>query len=285
MAPKLGTLVIHLRLPFQAALSVIFLWGVYLSTGRFAGTTLLSWIAFTVGLSGGATAFNSYYDRDRGPVGGLRNPPPVTPALFPFSLAVQALGLVGALLVSARVAAVYLLAALLFLAYSHPRIRTKRHPWRSMATVSIASGALVLLAGAWSARGSPPEFPSWRVPFGMISASLFVAGFYPLTQITQIGEDRLRGDRTFALVYGRAASFAWAIPVLGVSAAMNVLLALSIGGSAPASGLAMGGVALLFLLLRWRRDPLLDSTTRSDTLAYAAAGMHAVLVVHQVFLG
>ena len=32
-----------------------------------------------LGLYGGATAFNSYWDKDKGPIGGLKNPPPMRP--------------------------------------------------------------------------------------------------------------------------------------------------------------------------------------------------------------
>jgi 4-hydroxybenzoate polyprenyltransferase len=129
MGMPILSLVTHLRLPFQLALSGVFLWGVFLSSGRFDWRTGLAWVAFTIGLSGGATAFNSFYDRDRGPVGGLRNPPPVTAALLPFSLSVLAAGFLLAFLAGPMIAAIYAVGAAILTAYSHPWIRTKRHPW------------------------------------------------------------------------------------------------------------------------------------------------------------
>ena len=50
------------------------------------------------------TAFNSYYDRDVGPVGGLEQPPPVAESLLAFSLAVQAIGFALCCFVNATVA-------------------------------------------------------------------------------------------------------------------------------------------------------------------------------------
>jgi len=47
---------------------------------------VIAFVALHVFLYAGATAFNSYYDRDEGPVGGLERPPPVLPALLPVAL-------------------------------------------------------------------------------------------------------------------------------------------------------------------------------------------------------
>ena len=93
------TLFVHLRLHFQLLLAPVFLWGWLLAGGGLSRAVLLGFVAFHFFLYAGATAFNSYYDRDVGPVGGLERPPQVQPALLPFSLVVQGLGwaLAGAL--------------------------------------------------------------------------------------------------------------------------------------------------------------------------------------------
>src|SRR5262249_17600688 len=86
------TRLVHLRLPFQLLLAPVFLWGLALGGGGVTVPVLLGFVAFHLFLYGGAPAFNSYYDRDSGPVGGLERPPPVVPELLPFSLALQAAG-------------------------------------------------------------------------------------------------------------------------------------------------------------------------------------------------
>lgn len=271
-------LVVHLRLPFQLALSSVFLWGVFVSTGELGPRTLLAWAAFTIGLSGGATAFNSFYDRDRGPVGGLRAPPPVTRALLPFSLATMGLGLAAAASVSIAIGSIYLAAAVLFVLYSHPLLRTKRRPLLSLATVTAASGALTFLAGALSGETGLLREDVPRVALGALAASAVVAGFYPLTQLGQVDEDRERGDRTFAVAYGRDAAFRWAIPVLALAGLVNVALTVRVFGWAPAAGLALGLLSLGSIVLRWRRDPSQDTTSRSDVLAYGTAAVHGIVM-------
>jgi 4-hydroxybenzoate polyprenyltransferase len=274
-------LLVHLRLPFQLALSAVFLWGVFVTSGEFGPRTLLAWAAFTIGLSGGATAFNSYYDRDDGPVGGLRNPPPVSRALLPFSLAVLGLGLLASCLASIRIGAIYLAAAILLVAYSHPLVRTKRRPLASTATVTLASGLLTFLAGALSGEGGL----SMKVVIGALGASAVVAGFYPLTQLGQVREDRERGDRTFAVAFGRDAAFRWAVPALAVAGAINVGLTALVFGWAPAAGLALGLASLGSIVLRWRRDPLQDTTARSDLLAYGTAAVHGIVMLARALTG
>ena len=258
---------VHLRLPFQVALSVVVLWGVVWSGGTLSLRFLWVWLAWTVALSGGATAFNSYFDRDEGPVGGLRRPPKVRPSMLWLSLALQLAG--GVLLAVGTTwtdAGVYLLGALVFLAYSTPGIRTKSRPWRATATVAVGSGALASLAGSLAAGGGPN--------LGMLSAALFIAGFYPLTQLGQIDEDRRRGDRTFAVALGRNPSFLWAGMVLPLACALNLW---RVG-----AGSAAGLVLLLGLLpvaiaggVWWRRAPL-DATAVADWMAYASAAVFAL---------
>ena len=104
----IGGLLAHLRLHFQLLLAPIFLWGYFLSGVLAPADLWLAFIAFHVFLYGGITAFNSYYDRDIGPVGGMRNPPPVTKPLLPFSLAVLATGALLAAAVNATFLAIYL---------------------------------------------------------------------------------------------------------------------------------------------------------------------------------
>jgi 4-hydroxybenzoate polyprenyltransferase len=277
-------LVVHLRLPFQLALSSVFLWGVFVASGDFGPRTLLAWAAFTIGLSGGATAFNSFYDRDRGPVGGLKHPPPVSGALLPFSIVVLTLGLAAAALAAVGIGAIYLVAALLFVLYSHPAVRTKRRPLLSLATVTLASGALTFLAGALSSERIPTG-SSAPIALGALAASAVVAGFYPLTQLGQIEEDRERGDRTFAVAFGREAAFRWALPALAFAGAINVGLTAFVFGWAPAAGLALGLASLGFLVLRWRRDELQDSTSRSDFLAYGTAAVHGIVMFARALSG
>ena len=258
---------VHLRLPFQVALSTAMLWGVVWSSGTLSLRFLWVWLAWTVALSGGATAYNSYFDRDEGPVGGLRRPPKVRPSMLWLSLALQ---LAGALLLAACTtwtdAGVYALGAVVFFAYSTPGIRTKSRPWLATATVALGSGALASLAGSLAGGGG--------ANLGMLSAALFIAGFYPLTQLGQIDEDRRRGDRTFAVALGRDAAFLWSGAVLPIACSLN-LWRLGLG-TVPARVLLLGlGLVAISGLVWWRR-PSLDASPIADYLAYTSAVVFAV---------
>lgn len=266
--PALWEFLVHLRLPFQLALSVVPLWGLVWANGVPTPRFLAVWLAWTVPLSGGATAYNSYFDRDEGPVGGLRRPPRVRPSLLWLSLALQ---LAGATLLGFAAEpqdlAVYLAGMLVFFAYSTPGVRTKRHPWLATATVALGSGALASLAGSLTAGAGS------RTVTGMLSSSLFIAGFYPLTQVGQIDEDRRRGDRTFAVALGRKAAFAWAAVLLPLGAAMNAWRA----GWPAGILLAVGLFPIAATVLQWRRRPRLDLSPIADVTAYAAAALFALV--------
>ena len=133
-------LFIHLRLHFQALLAPIFLWGFLLAGGSLGWRFVLAFIALHLFLYGGTTAFNSYYDRDEGPIGGLEHPPPVTPELLPFSLIMQAIGFVLAAFVNLPFLAIYCLTFIVATAYSHPRTRLKRRPLLSLLVVGWGQG-------------------------------------------------------------------------------------------------------------------------------------------------
>jgi 4-hydroxybenzoate polyprenyltransferase len=218
-----ATLLIHLRLHFQILLAPIFLWGYLLADGSLTGRFWVAFTAFHLFLYGGTTAFNSYYDRDEGPVGGLVKPPPVFAALLPFSLVIQGIGAVLALSVNAIFAILYLVIFAMGFAYSHPRTRWKGHPFGGLLTVGIGQGILAGLAG-WTAAnpsliGLTPL--NW---LGLLAAALVTVGFYPLTQIYQIDEDLRRGDRTFAAWAGPPGAFRFALVVLSAAAILLVIV-------------------------------------------------------------
>lgn len=213
--PVARTLLIHLRLHFQLLLAPVFLWGWLVASHvppapgpRVTAAVVLAFICFHVFLYGGATAFNSYYDRDEGPIGGLEHPPPVVPALLPFSLTMKLAGLVMAAFVNSSFLAVAVLLALLSVAYSRSWPRLKARPWGSMLTVGAGQGALVYV-GAWSAvRGGALPVLSPIGLLGLLTATAFIVALYPLTQLFQVDEDRARGDRTVAVAWGIRTCFA-----------------------------------------------------------------------------
>src|SRR5919198_5182183 len=96
--------VIHLRLAFSLVLTPLFVWGIYLALPRSNSWAhvLLAYLIVHIPLYGGMNAFNSYYDRDEGPIGALLDPPPVNDLVFYVALLCKALALIGGLLLDLR---------------------------------------------------------------------------------------------------------------------------------------------------------------------------------------
>lgn len=247
---QLRILFIHLRLHFQALLAPIFLWGFLLAGGKPTARFALAFVALHLFLYGGTTAFNSYYDRDQGPIGGLERPPPVIQALLPFSLMMQGIGFLLAAFVNLPFLIIYLLTFLVAAAYSHPLTRLKRHPWFSLLVVAIGQGGVIALAGWLTARPDLRELTpiAW---WGVLAATLTICGIYPVTQIYQIDEDLARGDVTFAAWTGpkRALWFAMSLQALG--AALMVWLIYKMFGTAQAILIGLAYGATLLVLLHW----------------------------------
>jgi 4-hydroxybenzoate polyprenyltransferase len=248
-------LLVHLRLGYQLVfLSPLFAWGFALGGGAFSRRAGWGFLAFHVFLYGGITAYNSYYDRDEGPVGGLREPPPVTAPLLGFSLGIQGIGLGLAFLVGWQLAALYAIVMVLSVAYSHPRFRWKARPILSLVVVALGQGAVGFRAG-WLCAATPPRplLGSYSGMLGMLSAVLLTTGFYPLSQLYQIDEDRRRGDRTFAVAYGPAASFRFSLACLVAGGACIALVVLDRFGARDALLALCAQLALWWVVLRWYR--------------------------------
>jgi len=248
-------LLVHLRLHYQLVfLSPLFAWGFALGGGELSPLAGWGFLAFHVFLYGGITAYNSFYDRDEGPVGGLRHPPVVTAPLLGFSLAVQLVGFGVALVAGWQLGILYAIVMLLSVAYSHPRFRWKARPLLSLFVVALGQGAVGFRAG-WVCAATPPR-PLLSSPEGLVglaAAVLLTTGFYPLSQLYQIEEDRSRGDRTFAGVYGPAASFRFSLTCLVAGGACIAWVVLEKFGARDAALALAAQLGLWWAVLHWRR--------------------------------
>jgi 4-hydroxybenzoate polyprenyltransferase len=257
LTPSLRDLLVHLRLHFQLLLAPIFLWGFLLARGQPGPRAALAFVVFHLFLYGGATAYNSAYDRDEGPVGGLEHPPPVSAWLLPFSIALLLAGWLLSAAVSWALFAVYGAILAFALAYSYPRVRWKASPGASLATIFLGQGVLGFLGGWVTATGELRSALGADGALGALAASLVVTGFYPLTQLFQIEEDRARGDRTLAVAWGPAACFrlSQAAFILGGLAVLAIVLPRYGLGDAILSGLFFVFVVVAVEARRRKFDP------------------------------
>jgi 4-hydroxybenzoate polyprenyltransferase len=261
-----------------------------LLSGGWVGTrTTLAFLLFHLCLYGGANAFNTYYDRDVGPIGGLESPPPVKPALLPWSVGLQLAGLALAPLVSPGFAALYLVLFAVFTAYSHPAVRLKRHPWRSLAAIGLGQGGIAFAAG-WVSAERAPGSPAASIEvliWGTLSAVFIVASLYPLSQIYQLAADRGRGEETLAVVLGRQGALGLTMALLVPGIGFLVLAAWDRFGVAWSSMLVTYGALFLVALLasrrRLTRAPALPAYRRVMALNYLNSTMFLAFIVLQLW--
>lgn len=247
MLKEIYHFLLHLRLHYQFfILSGGYLLGGLLADQMNAAQFWLQFINVHVLLFGGATAYNSYWDKDEGPIGGLKNPPKMTRWMHPVSLGMMAAGLVWAFEVSLYYVAVYMVSILLFWLYSTPHARWKGDPHLSMVAIGVSTGTNSVLLGFWAAGG----VFSLPVLAGSVGAALIFVSLYPVSQIYQAAEDAKRGDLTFSMRYGlqRVQQFfliSFLTGLLILCAAMYVIYAI------PALVLFIIGLCSMFILIKF----------------------------------
>lgn len=280
--------ILHLRpaeWPIMVAHTAV---GIFLALGIGAGAQPIPWgdVAFglllwVVCLNGGTLAINSAYDDDPGDIGYLEAPPRPPAALAPFSIALMAVGQIGALRLGAPFAIAYAICFLMAILYSVPPFRWKAIAGADWFINMWGFGALTAYAG-WAITGRPLEL--WAALVFLAFCPLFAA-FYPLTQIYQIEEDLARGDRTLTIALGVDRALAIAIAA--------TTLAFGIFGAAIAIGPAgrwwpailVPLAAWLAVLIPWlRRHETMDAREHQRGM-YAALRAWAVtdIVVLAIF--
>jgi 1,4-dihydroxy-2-naphthoate octaprenyltransferase len=284
---RLGGLLAHLRLHYQLLLAPIYLWGYFLTGAPVRADFWLGFAVFHVFLYGGATAYNSYYDRDQGPIGGRSIPPPVTDGLLGFSLRVQVVGAALAAAVNRTFLAIYLTMLVMGIAYSHPRVRLKARPLVGLATVALGQGVLACLGG-WASAGVDLRAIDPVGWVGVAAAALVTVGFYPITQAYQIEEDRARGDITFAVWAGPRRAFVFAIAVQTMGAVLlGIAIADRLGLAWAALALGFYGVVMVaqaHLGRMFPRLPVLEQFERIMALNAVMSGGFLVFVAAHLFL-
>lgn len=260
--------------------------GALVARGALPGTTALArpdalpwaWLAWVLCLNGGTLAYNSAHDRDVDDIAYLRAPPPPPPRLAAFALLLMAAGLVPALLVSPRFAAVTAACALLSVAYSHPATRWKGVPGLDLAVNAVGYGAGTTLAGllaGQAAAGRPDAWPDgagWLLAGGF---ALLFGSFYPMTQLYQIAPDRARGDRTLATALGATRSLDLAM-LLGAGAAA-LLIAHPVPRALPQLVLGLTLAAWCVAAAAWRRRARQLTARQHEARMYAALTLWALV--------
>jgi 4-hydroxybenzoate polyprenyltransferase len=192
-----------LRIPFSVYLMPIYLFSLS-QMGIFdIGRAVQVFLILHLLLYPASNAYNSYYDRDEGSIGGLEKPPAVNRFVLYFSYLFEAAALLWGFLL-APAFGLFLLGYTLFSrAYSNDVVRLKRYPIFGFLMVIFFQGAFTY-AAVWVGVGGTVDGGLY---LPALISSLFLAGYYPLTQVYQHEEDAARGDHTLSLLLGHRGTF------------------------------------------------------------------------------
>jgi 1,4-dihydroxy-2-naphthoate octaprenyltransferase len=169
-------------------------------------------------------AFNSYYDRDEGPIGALLDPPPINGTVLIIALITKAAALLAGLILDLRFGVLVGLGIIFSVAYSHPRWRWKERPLYAALFVFVGQGILGVLWG-WTAATSGAEQAGMLAALwpwdslrsvAVLSAACWTLGFYPLTGVYQIAADGQRGIQTLSVALGLKGCFLFTAVVASI---------------------------------------------------------------------
>jgi 4-hydroxybenzoate polyprenyltransferase len=194
--------ILHLRLNYNfLILSASFLLGaLYVSRIGDTGTFILLFLLVYIFLFGGANAYNSYFDKDKGPIGGLEHPPKMTKWMYFAAWAVQIVGLAVSFIFHLPLFSfLFFISLVSFWLYSSPVFKFKAKPLLSFLVIGAGTVFSTTLMGYIAAGG---DSISLSLTFGAIGATLIVLSMYPFSQAYQVEEDKERGYDTFAVRYG-----------------------------------------------------------------------------------
>ena len=199
---------LHLRFPFSFFLLPVFLFALAIAESRNWINMGLTFFILHLLLYPASNGYNSYFDKDEESIGGLKNPPKTTKELYWVSLAMDGLALVLGLFISWQFSLMLLVYGMVSKSYSHPMVRLKKKPILGWLAVGIFQGwftFLMTLVGVMGVGFS--ELWIWQIQIPAILSSALLLGSYPMTQIYQHREDKLRGDTTISLKLGIKGTF------------------------------------------------------------------------------
>ena len=156
-------------------------------------------------------SYNSYYDKDKNSIGGLKNPPPVSRNLLYVSFGFDVVALVLGFIIGWQFVLAIFIYSLLTKAYSYDKIRLKKYPLISLLGVGLIQGSALFFMIFLTVPLTPvnnPLRPVVLIP-GLLQCC-YLLGSYPMTQIYQHKEDGERGDKTMSMVLGIRGTFIFA---------------------------------------------------------------------------
>ncbi|WP_420384738.1 UbiA family prenyltransferase [Roseivirga sp.] len=202
---------LHLRLPFSYFLLPIYLFAISISPNLSEGGLLGLFLILHFFIYPASNAYNSYFDKDEGSIGGLKNPPKVDKNVFYIAQLFDAFGLALTIYFfpgNWTLLLMILTYILVSRAYSYSGVRLKKYAIVSWLIAGFFQGAWVV----WLIYIGLNDFAfssifKLHVLIPGLLASAILWGSYPMTQIYQHEEDGKRGDETLSMKLGITGTF------------------------------------------------------------------------------
>ncbi len=150
-----------------------------------------------------SNGYNSYMDRDTGPIGGIKSPMQPTRELYHVTILFDIVAIVLSMFINVWFTVGVIIYILASKAYSYRGIRLKRYPVAGYITVIVCQGALIFFLVYNAVQHTVNELPYLQ----MTAASLLIGGFYPLTQVYQHEADKKDGVNTISSLLGYKGTF------------------------------------------------------------------------------
>ncbi len=195
-----------LRFPFSIFLLPVTLFAFFYIHPKLDLNLLLVLFIWHVLVFPASNGYNSFNDRDEGPIGGLKAPPLPTKALLNLCNVMDGLAILLSLFVNfyfTFFVAIYILISRL---YSNKNIRLKKYPFIGFLVVFIFQGAWIFCADLF-AFSCQNLLQSNEVIFSAIASSFFIGTIYPITQIYQHESDKKDDVNTLSMVLGIKGTF------------------------------------------------------------------------------
>lgn len=216
---------LHLRIPFSYYLLPVFFFAVATIEAEVGRQSF--WMVFVIlhfFVYPASNGYNSYFDKDEGSIGGLKNPPKVSKELYNVSILMDLAGLVLACFVNIQFALMVLVYGLVSKAYSHPKVRLKKYPYWGWYAAGFFQGYFTFIMCVIGIAGlSFHEVFTIVYQFPAVLCTLLLFGSYPMTQVYQHEEDYKRGDRTISIILGVLGTFYFTAGLFALATAGFVL--------------------------------------------------------------
>jgi 4-hydroxybenzoate polyprenyltransferase len=203
---------LHLRIPFSYFLLPVFLFALSVSPNLMASKIGWVFLILHFFLYPASNGYNSYFDKDEGSIGGLKNPPVVKKGLYWMALLLDTIALIlGLLKVSVTFSLMLLIYGLVSKAYSHPAVRLKKYPIAGWLVTGMFQGIFTfLMCYAGMNNFDAESLMQEKVLLAGLITSMMLWANYPMTQVYQHDEDARHGDKTLSLMLGVRGTFYFA---------------------------------------------------------------------------